>query len=372
MPISLNSRLPASRAFKIASHAAVLLGACQAPSYLTDSVEDGIAAGRGAQAKWSDLTAQSSAGTTNGSTSTAVAQGTPAGVGGTDSNTGSSAIGLGAGNTNIGSGGSGGSGTIALAGYTSVSPAQGGTAITSPSSSMGGQPGPGGAATAGWIGSTGGAVAASNVLLSGGTSGDAGGGSADTGGSTNTGSATSVGGSVSAGGSSIAASGGGAMSAAGTAARSNVSASGGTSNTGGVSPTGGSGGATAAGGATSSSRTANSGGAANTSGTTSASVYCSNYTDLGTLVADSSSLRSIPTAATCFRFAVDNSSDLFRGIEMSNCDSRTVTINGTAAGCTPGTNCNVFIDVARASDGAWYVKFTAGTDTLCQSQWWWW
>jgi hypothetical protein len=56
---------------------------------------------------------------------------------------------------------------------------------------------------------------------------------------------------------------------------------------------------------------------------------------------------------------------------MSNCDTRTVSINGTPSGCTPGSSCQAGFNIGRAADGYWYMNFTAGTSTICTASWWW-
>jgi hypothetical protein len=143
---------------------------------------------------------------------------------------------------------------------------------------------------------------------------------------------------------------------------------GGTTNSGGTTSTGGT---TNSGGTTSTGGTTNTGGTTSTGGSTSPSVYCTTYTDLGTLPSTSTEQTIVPAAETCFRFAVAAAGEMLRGIQMSNCGTRTLTINSTDSGCTPVSNCSVAVSIARAADGFWYLQFSATTGTNCSSTWWW-
>ncbi|HEY5282535.1 MAG TPA: hypothetical protein VIM14_07080, partial [Polyangia bacterium] len=93
--------------------------------------------------------------------------------------------------------------------------------------------------------------------------------------------------------------------------------------------------------------------------------------DLGTLASTSTEYKGVPSEETCFRFTVAATGEVIRGIQMSNCGTRTLTVNGTASGCTPGTNCIVAVSIARATDHYWYLRFSAGTGASCTSTWWW-
>lgn len=247
--------------------------------------------------------------------------------------------------------------------------AQGGTESTPVTSldwtrNVGGAEGSGGARAVG--GNTGaqtslmngGATTSSGVISTGGAQSAGGtkgttlivtGGAKSTGGTTSTGGALITGSAPSTGGLAT----GGAPSTGGT------KATGGTTSTGGVA-TGG----IATGGVA-------TGGTPSTGGTSSGSVYCSTYIDLGTRASTGTEYKQIPVAATCYRFAIAATNEVFRGIQMSNCDTRTVTINGTNPGCSPSTNCSVAMYLARASDGYFYVKFSLGSSTNCTSTWWW-
>jgi hypothetical protein len=125
------------------------------------------------------------------------------------------------------------------------------------------------------------------------------------------------------------------------------------------------------GGSTGTGGNTSAGGTTSTGGSTSPSVYCTTYADLGTLPSTSTEYTSVPAAATCFRFAVAAPGEVIRGIQMSNCGMRTVTINGTSSGCTPASNCLEYLSTARAVDGHWYLQFSASTATACTSTWWW-
>lgn len=59
------------------------------------------------------------------------------------------------------------------------------------------------------------------------------------------------------------------------------------------------------------------------------------------------------------------------GLQMANCETRTVTINGAISGCTPQTACHAALSVAAAEDGYWYIHFSEGTRTGCTSTRWW-
>lgn len=202
-----------------------------------------------------------------------------------------------------------------------------------------------------------------------------------TGGGTTSVTGSNRGSTNASGGNGLASASGDASAAGGDTVHGGATAIGGATNSqrsnGGSSGLG-------AGGTTSSELSRASSSASNSGGTFAASnpaasggipgnsAYCDAYSDLATLDSGSAHYTAVPTAASCFRFTVASSSDRFRGIQMSNCDERTVTINGVASGCIPGTNCSVAVDVARDGDGYWYVKFSAGTSSNCTSTWWWW
>lgn len=173
-------------------------------------------------------------------------------------------------------------------------------------------------------------------------------------------SLTPTGGSFLSGGTKSA---DGTLSTGGTVAFG-TSNSGGTSSTSHMTSTGGT---VAFGSTTRTSGTSNTGGTSSTG-----NPYCRTYTDLGALQSAATQRVALPSVAICYRFTVASTSDQFHGIQMSNCDTRTVTINGTDSGCAPGTGCSVEIPIPRASDGYWYVAFTAGATTYCTSSWWWW
>ncbi|MGE5786525.1 MAG: hypothetical protein ACM3ZE_18150 [Myxococcales bacterium] len=213
--------------------------------------------------------------------------------------------------------------------------------------------------------------------------------SANAGGVTANGGSQGVGGTSGPGGANTSSTSalnsiGGLRSIGGATSNGGAIATGGRNGTGGAVVTGGtlsavetnggtpsSGGAVATGGIVSTGGSRATGGSASSGGSSSASSYCSTYVDLGTRGSTSTEYKAIPAAATCYRFAVTAVNEVFRGIQMSNCDTRTVSINGANPGCAPSTNCSVATYIARASDGYFYVNFSAGSSTNCTSTWWW-
>ena len=264
-------------------------------------------------------------------------------------------------------GGGGSGGTVAFDGPTAApldAIGTGGTTSTGGATNTGGTTSTAGATNAGDTTSTAGATNA--------------GGTMSTGGATNTDGTTSMGGATNAGGTMST---GGATNAGGTTSTGGATNAGGTTSTAGITNTGGTmstGGATNTGGRGSRGGTNKTGGTTSTGGSASPSAYCTTYTDLGTLPSTSTEQTSVPAAETCFRFAVTAAGEVIRGIQMSNCGTRTMTINSTDSGCTPASGCSVATSIARAADGFWYLQFSATTATAtattaanCSSTWWW-
>lgn len=167
--------------------------------------------------------------------------------------------------------------------------------------------------------------------------------------------------------------GGGLAGNGGTPGSGGLAGNGGTPGSGGLASSGGkpgSGGTIAAGGRVSAGGTTTPGGTGG-SGGTPAGAYCATYTDLGTLPSTSTEYTAVPAAATCFRFAVAAPNEVMRGIQMANCGTRTLTINGADPGCSPSSDCVATTVIARSADGYWYVQFSASTATACSTTWWW-
>ena len=167
---------------------------------------------------------------------------------------------------------------------------------------------------------------------------------------------------------------GGTMSLGGRTGAGGTTGSGGRTGAGGTTSSGGTpgrGGTTGSGGTPGSGGKSSTGGITGAGGSNSSGPYCATYTDLGTLPSTSTEYTSVSAEETCFRFTVAATSEVIRGIQMSNCGMRTLTINGTASGCTPGTNCTIAVSLARATDSYWYLQFSASTGTGCTSTWWW-
>jgi hypothetical protein len=131
------------------------------------------------------------------------------------------------------------------------------------------------------------------------------------------------------------------------------------------------GGVTSSGGKTTEGGATGPGGSHGAGGTTSTgsakNTYCATYIDLGTLESNGNATEDVPTAATCYRFTVSDLTSQVHGFGMFSCDTRTGTIN--AVDCTSG--CSASLPIARAADGYWYIKFTAGSSAVCRAQWWW-
>jgi hypothetical protein len=343
---------------KVLGHACpVILAACASPDYNVGSAglgrssaagtattlqtEPANVSGGGARNDWTGGAGASSFGTTGGqSASSVVAAGANAG---------------GAGSLPTGGVATGQSG-----GTTAVVAPQGGTIGTPSSMTEGGSIG---RSTSG----SGGAMDTGRTTTA--TTGS--GGATGTGGAMGVGGATDssvarAGGPTGAGGAKTS---GGAPGAGGTESVGSTSSSGGTTSSS-TAPS--SGGASNSAGGTSSSTAPSSGGTPSAGGSTSDSPYCSGYTDLGTLVSSSTLYKAIPAEATCLRFTVAPINEVFHGIQMSNCGTRTVTINGKDSGCSPGSNCSVTgASIPRAADGYWYLEFSACLATNCTSTWWW-
>ena len=93
-------------------------------------------------------------------------------------------------------------------------------------------------------------------------------------------------------------------------------------------------------------------------------------TDLGLLPGVNSGQIALPdTGARCYRFTASPTAAILHGIQISNCDNREVTIDGTLV-CSKGV-CSDGVSIPRSADGHWYVLFTPGTITYCTSSWWW-
>jgi hypothetical protein len=224
---------------------------------------------------------------------------------------------------------------------------------------------------------TSGAIGVGGCASSGGapfTGGSASGGGAGTDGGEPTLGGMGVGGALTAGTASV-----GSTASGGTASSSveirggatDAAADGGTNSAGadagenvamGGSGAGGIG--TYAGGTASGGKAA-TGGTDSTGGTTNG--FCTSYTDLGSLPALSNITQYVPIAATCYRFTVSDLMNQLQGLGMYSCDTRKGTINGVD--CTLG--CKSSLPMERATDGYWYVAFTAGKSSSCRAQWWW-
>jgi len=79
----------------------------------------------------------------------------------------------------------------------------------------------------------------------------------------------------------------------------------------------------------------------------------------------------VPAAETCFRFTDTAVGDVIRGVQMSNCGARTLTVNGEDSGCAPASNCTAATSFPKAADGYWYLLFSATSVANCSSTWWW-
>jgi hypothetical protein len=284
----------------------------------------------------------------------------------------------------------GGSGTDPCA-ETGGTSTVGGTWSLGGTSNSGGSPSSGGVSTAGGTEGIGGTSAVGGSLATGGTSA-ATGGESSTGGSLATGgTSAATGGESSTGGAS--ATGGTSAATGGESGAGGTSATGGSQSTGGATATGGAstttGGSQSTGGATATGGTSATGGSSATGGTSSSStspedIYCGTapVTNLGVLPAGGTAPQQtiVSTEPVCFRFSSANASDLFKGIQASNCGRATVSVNGQTvcqppAGTVNSTTCGSAISIPRAADGYWYILFdNANTSTIssCQSNWWWW
>lgn len=374
---SLQNRRPGQDCKRFAL-AAILLLACEAPEYVT-SHDQATSAFGGRSTNESQ------------STTTWAAAGSRAAVVTATSAANSASI------SNLGQSGSGNGSAGPLSSYPLVAPgggssllASGGIGATSLLSSPSG-----GAANRtltsaiGGIGVTTSTVVTTAVLITAGSSG-AGGAAVNraTGGTDPrilfTGGRDGAGGSSTKGGSSpegtTGPTSGGVLSAAGmtngatTMNGGRSGSSGSTNAAGGNAGAGGGAAASGAAGAQAASGAAN-GGAAAGAGGTSANAYCNTFTDWGPFSYNPRVDNApVPLAATCFRLIDSDTTDKFRGLTISNCDTRSVTVNDaltcTAAkgGCTLAASAS---GLAAASDGYWYVMLTPGTSSNCTITAWW-
>jgi hypothetical protein len=93
---------------------------------------------------------------------------------------------------------------------------------------------------------------------------------------------------------------------------------------------------------------------------------------LGTISGSTSPNESVPKTATCYRFTVASPTAILRGLQVNNCNGRSMSVNGTVVTCSPNSGCSADVTFPRSADGYWYITFAASNTTSCTSAWWWW